>query len=259
MEALKKSLSGLGTRLKDGAAELAERHDQKVVKPLKKKAENFVADHEVEIGSAVAKVEELKARAGKALSRNKKEEARAAEAPTETPTATDNPATETATTTTTTNAAVPSTPEPSRSYPGDAVMEQLQKEVNDIIAKMEATGKDIKDSDEVQKATIQLMARLSAAQQKFAAFTTSTASKEEETTTDATAADNSDEEKFPSDYLSNNLKYQAEANVKRTLVEAEKIAKAMAERVCGDGKTNSDANTNGDGVDETETKKTEEK
>ena len=45
MEALKKNLSVMGARLKDGAAELAERHDQNVVKPLKTKAENFVANH----------------------------------------------------------------------------------------------------------------------------------------------------------------------------------------------------------------------
>ena len=162
-------------------------------------------------------------------------------------------------------------------------MEQLQKEVNGIAAKMEATGNDIKDSDEVQKATMQLMAQLSVARQKFTAFTT----KEEKATETATGADaaasnqeeaaddeaaveppaaddnnNSDDEgKLPSHYLANNLKYQAEANVKRALAEADKIAKAMAERVRGDGKSDGDANTSvdGDGEDKTETKATEEK
>lgn len=265
MDALKKNLTDLGTKLKDGAADFAQKH-------------------EGEINAAKAKAEELKAMAEGALggggSSNKTSEETTEEKASiisnwtpginvqegsiadilfKAKASSGVEGAETAET-----AEAPAEPEepvaaiaedetsPKESYPGDVAMEEIQKEVNEIAARIEAFGSDVKDNEEVQKVLVPLLTKLSLAQEKFVSASEQAA----EEPTEEEAVEENDEGKLPSHYAGNDLKYQAEKAAKKALEDAEAIAKAVAVKI---GILEAPGGEEIDGADETEAAPEEEK
>lgn len=240
MDAFKKNLTDLGTKLKDGAADFAQKHEGEI-NAVKAKAEELKAMAEGALGGGSKKTGEETAEKKSSIISNWKpginveegsiadilfkakasggaEEAETVAAPAEPvePVAQDETA-------------------PKESYPGDVAMDEIQKEVIEIAARLEAFGNDVKDNEDVQKVLVPLLTKLSLAQEKFVSATSKTeeATSEqaaEEPAEEETAEDN-DEGKLPSYYAANDLKYQAEKAAKKALEDAEAIAKAVAVKI----------------------------
>ena len=85
----------------------------------------------------------------------------------------------------------------SEAYPGDVVIEDMKKNVEDLASKIETTAKDVENKEEAQKLMVPLLAKLKTSQDKFAnmieARKKKKAEKQEE---EAAASGEVDEEKM---------------------------------------------------------------